>query len=161
MKSIAVAVLFGIIYTVCAHAASKGLKVDVTLTPVGSFQVSSDRLKGKVVRAGGKLKADKITVPVEGLKTGMDLRDEHLHKKLKNGSITIREAVAENGKGTGLININGVEKKFPFTYREMGKDYVEAKFDLSLKEFGLTGLSYMDVGVNDMVSAVVVLPVSE
>lgn len=141
-----------------SFAFAKGsVVVDVSLTPAGSFQAKSKKVKGKVVKSGGKLIAKKLKVSVKSLKTGIDMRDEHLYKRLSGKKIEIVKATGQGGKGSGVIMINKIEKPFKFTYEENGGQVV-AKFNLSLKEFQIKDLKYMGVGVADEVSITATVP---
>lgn len=139
-------------------AFAKGsVVVDVTLTPAGSFQAKSKKVKGKVVKSGSKLMAKKLKVSVKSLKTGIDMRDKHLYKRISGKKIEIVEATGQAGKGSGIIKINKIEKPFKFTYKESGKNII-AKFPLSLKQFKIKDLKYMGVGVADEVTITATVP---
>ena len=140
--------------------AGKGVVVNVDV-PGMSFQAKSSKVKGKVMKADGAFKAEKLSVKVKSLKTEMDLRDEHLREKLKYkeySNIVVTNGQAKDGKGTATIEIKGVKKPVSFTYKENGKLFV-AKFNLSLKEFGITGISYMGLGVKDQVTVEASVPI--
>lgn len=138
----------------------KSVVVDIQLSPAGSFQAKSTKVKGKVVKQGGILVAKKIKVSVKSLKTGIDMRDKHLQKRLiskKNTKIEIVKASGSNGKGKGIIKIKGIKKPFSFTYKENGPS-ITAKFTLKLKDFNITDVSYMSVGVKDTVKIIATVP---
>ena len=141
-------------------APKKGVVVSVELSPAGSFEIKG-RVKGTIKKKGKGFSAKKLTFSVSKLKTGLDLRDEHtikhLSKKGKYNTITVI-AKGKNGKGNGIAKVRGKKKKFKFTYEQVGK-YIIAKFKLSLKAFGITGISYMGIGVDDTVEVVATVPV--
>lgn len=140
--------------------SKKSVLVDVQLTPAGSFEIKSSKVKGKVTKEGGKLIAKKLRISVKSLKTGISLRDKHLHKRLdykKHPKIEIVEAVGSGGKGKGIIEVRGIKKPFSFTYKENGKS-ITAKFKLNLKDFKIPDLRYMSVGVEDEVKIIAVVP---
>ena len=145
-----------------AIAESKGVNISVALSPAGSFQIKSSKVKGKVIKgADGKITANNLRVSIKSLKTGIELRDEHLQKRLEpkiDKKIEVVKAIGKNGKGRGIIKIKGISKKFSFEYKEVGK-FVKASFKLSLKEFKISGLSYMGVGVEDVVDVEAVIPI--
>lgn len=135
-------------------------KVDVQLFPAGSFEA-----KGKVVgalkKSKGMLVGQNIKVPVKSLKTGIELRDDHLQKRLlpqKHPDVILLKAKAKGGKGVGLLSVAGKKKKFQFTYQEKGGKAL-CKFKLSLKEFDIKDIMYMGVGVEDEVTIVASVPV--
>ncbi len=140
--------------------AGKGVVVNVDV-PGMSFQAKTSKIKGKVMKDGDKFKVSELSVKVKSLKTEMDLRDEHLREKLdykKHSKITVSQGVAAAGKGKAKIEIKGVKKDINFTYKEVGGLFV-AKFPLSLKDFGITGISYMGLGVKDKVVVEASVPI--
>jgi hypothetical protein len=143
-----------------AYAAKKGISISVELSPAGSFEIKG-KVKGKVKKSGAGFSAKKLSFKVKRLKTGMDLRDKHTKEKLeykKYADVVVTDAKGSGGKGTGTINVRGKKQKFNFSYKEVGK-YVQAKFKLSLKSFGFSGINYMGVGVKDKVTVTATIPV--
>lgn len=136
-------------------------KVDVQLFPAGSFEAKG-KVVGSLKKSKGVLVGKNIKVPVKGLKTGIELRDNHLHKRLmpkKHPNIVMLKAKAKGGKGVGLISVNGIKKKVKFSYDMKGRKAV-CKFKLNLKDFKIKDIMYMGVGVEDEVSIVAEVPVS-
>ncbi|MBP6217878.1 MAG: YceI family protein [Oligoflexales bacterium] len=137
------------------------VEVEVSLSPAGSFTVTSENISGKGIKKGDTISAEKIEVPIDSLKTGIDLRDEHLRKKLtankKIKSIIATQILAKNNKGTAKISILGHEKPISFEYHELldgnkkPLNQATAEFNLSLKDFEINGISYMGLGVEDEV----------
>lgn len=159
MRSAIFLTVFVSLFFVSAHA--KGVRAFVNLSPAGSFEASTKKISGTVVTDGKKYAAKKVTVKVKHLKTGIDLRDDHLHKKLKKGQhskIILHKAIAQKGAGKGILEIGGIKKKISFTYEDRGKE-VEVKFALNLQSFAIGGVSYMGVGVDDRVEVIATLPV--
>ena len=75
-----------------SFAFAKGnVVVDIELSPAGSFQAKSKKVKGKVVKEGGKLVASKLKVSVKSLKTGIEMRDEHLKKRLAKSNQSLMQ----------------------------------------------------------------------
>jgi hypothetical protein len=143
----------------CFGVQAKDILVKVNLSPAGSFEIKSKSIKGKIIRKGSELMTSGISVKVKKLKTGLELRDDHLHKKLgKSSKIEIVSAKASGGKGTAKIKIKGVTKSVPFKYTDKGKE-VLIKFALSLAKFGIKGINYAGVGVKDKVTIRASLPV--
>jgi len=138
---------------------AKELLVMVNLSPAGSFEIKSKSIKGKVIRKGDTLMTTGISVKVKKLKTGLELRDDHLHKKLGKGSkIEILSAKGKGGRGSAEIQIKGVKKSVPFKYADKGKE-VDVMFSLNLPDFGITGINYAGVGVKNTVKVKASLPV--
>lgn len=143
-----------------AFAESKGVTIDVGLSPAGSFQITSSKVKGDMSKAGGKISGKNISVSVRSMKTGIELRDEHMQKRLepkKHKKIIIEQAIGAKGNGVAIINVKGIKKKIKFAYKEMGS-LVKATFKLSLKDFKIKDLRYMGVGVEDEVSVTALVP---
>lgn len=158
MKSIIV--IFTLILCLSTFA-KKSINVVVGLSPAGSFEINSKKVKGKAVYKGGQYIAKKVKVSVKSLKTGMDLRDKHLKDKLeikKHPYIIIDKAVAKGGKGTAIVNIRGMKKKLAFAYKIKGKYFV-AKFPLKLSDYKFKGINYMGVGVKDKIVITASLPI--
>jgi len=161
MKKVIALVLGFSLFFSTAHAVSKkGVSVSVELSPAGSFEIKG-KVKGSVKKKGSGFEAKKLSFRVKRLKTGMDLRDKHTKEKLeykKHSDVVVTNAKGSGGKGTGTITVRGVKKKFAFTFKEAGK-YIKAKFKLSLKDFGFSGINYMGVGVKDKVTIEAMVPV--
>lgn len=130
------------------------VKMNVELSPMGSFTAESKSLTGFYTKNGDKFLAENIVLQSSSLKTGIDLRDEHLHKNLeatKYPSIVLKKAVASKGKGEGILQVKAISKKINFTYTE-NKNSVHFSFKISMKDFGFKEISYLGVSVNDEVS---------
>jgi hypothetical protein len=142
-----------------AAGPKKSVKVNIGLTPAGDF-VATARPKGKLSLSGGKLSGT-VTVSCKKLRTEVDLRDEHLHKKLecKKYPKIAMKVTGSGGVGMGLIKVRDIKKKIPFTYSPISGDYYKARFKLSLKDFKFSGIKYMGVGVDDKISIDVVMKV--
>ncbi|MGB0452881.1 MAG: YceI family protein [Bacteriovoracaceae bacterium] len=148
MNKFVVAAIFFALFSI-ASASEVVLKVD--LSPVGDFNATTTKTRGRIIQKGDKLLAKKLSVNVRNLKTGVKLRDEHLHKKLrfkKYKQIELLNVSASNGKGVGTLKVMGKKKKVKLRYK-LKKNKVEAEFKFKLSDFGITGVEYMGVGVQD------------
>ena len=67
-----------------------------------------------------------------------------------NEVISVTDIKAKSGRGIGQISINGKKKEIKFTYEKNNKK-VEATFSLKLSHFGIEGISYLGVGLQDEV----------
>lgn len=149
-----------------SFALNKSISIDVELSPAGSFKIKSNRIKGKVYLKDGSLEANDIKILVKNLKTGIDLRDEHLKKKLgiendPKAALNLISAQGKNGTGKGIFKVLGKTQQSTFTYKKVGNSEIAASFTLSLKEFGIDGVSYMGIGVQDIVTINITLPYIE
>lgn len=126
---------------------------EVEISPAGSFAVKSGAIKGQVTQTRDGFSAKKLSVRVNDLKTGMDLRDKHLKEKLGasiNPSVILYNVVAKNGNGVGELKVKDIKKKISFSYKKEGSDII-AKFKVNLADYKIDGISYMGVGVKDIV----------
>ncbi len=140
--------------------AESKITLSISLSPAGSFQAVSQKLKGNVIKSGESVSADKITVSIESLKTGIDLRDEHTWKHMnsaKHPKATLSDVKGSNGKATGTLEVNGVKKPVAIVYKIVAAT-VAAKFTVKASEFGLKKVEYLGVGVNDVIAVEAVLP---
>jgi len=99
--------------------AQSSISVNVTLSPSGSFQSTSTKVKGNLKKNRDMIEADKIQVKIESLKTRIELRDEHFAKHLNDSThpkAIISGLKAQNGKGTAQLEVNGVSKPVCIKY---------------------------------------------
>lgn len=153
--------IFSLLFSFSAAMYAKGIKIKVNLSPAGSFDIETKKIKGKAVRQGGGFVANKVYVKTKDLKTGLDLRDNHLHDKLekeKYSKIEILDGKAKGGKGVAVIKVKNIKKKIGFTYKENGGDLV-ITFPISLKDFNFSGINYAGVGVKDKVMISAEVPI--
>lgn len=139
---------------------AKSMTAKVALNPMGSFEVKTKRIRGAVARNGDKLQATNIEIAVKSFDTDNETRDEHLKEKLeikKYPNIIVEKAIGKGGKGQAIIKMRNISKKVPFSYSEKGSE-VEVNFSISLKDYGITGINYMGVGVQDEVKISASLP---
>lgn len=128
-------------------------KMFVYLTPGGSLEAVSEKIKGNLIRRNGNFSADKLWITIESFKTGIDLRDEHLWKHLnytKFPNAILTNVVGKAGKATGTLEINGIKQPVNMTYVETSSD-ITTTFKVKPSEFGLPKASYLGVGVSDEV----------
>ena len=99
-----------------------------------------------------------IYVPTNKLTTGIDLRDEHMRERIKNEIVMVKSATGSGGSGKGIIIVRDVEKEFKFTYKVLNQKYLRATFELNLSDFKIPNLSYMGVGVEEVIKLEITLP---
>jgi len=152
---------------VSAHAALVGIGgSDTAFRAVGPGGLKIDG-KGAGVTAqevGGVLV---VTAPVNGLKTGMSLRDDHLKKAIHADKHPAMKLSVERGalkfpadnqtvteKATGKFTLNGVTKELPFEYKakRTGSDYhVDGRATINITDFGIEQPCYLGVCVDKTV----------
>lgn len=141
--------------------AKKEVKILVELSPAGSFEIESQKIKGKVTKAGNAFIGKDIRIPVKKLKTGLDLRDQHLWDKLeykKYPDIVVVNSKGENGKGVALIQVKNISKKQNFVFKVVNNNSVMVQFLLKLSDYSIDGIRYMGVGVKDAVKIKAIVP---
>lgn len=153
MKTVSFLVLGLLSLSLHAHE----LQVNVTLSPAGNFEAKNAKLRGEVKLEGAKYTAEQLWIKTDDFKTGIDLRDEHFKKHLslaKFPKITFSKVVAENGAGSGMLSVNGQEKKVDFTYKVENPKKLIATIKTKNSLFGLPQANYMGIGVNDDVEVI-------
>ncbi len=147
MKQLIVLFSFALSFSVWAQEAS----VSVKLKPAGSFVGKSTDVKGTAVQKGDEVEASNIVVVLTNITTGIKLRDEHTRKHLeveKFPEAVLVSAKGKGGKGEGILRIRGIEKPVSGTYKiEGGK--LMAEFPIKFSDYGITGIKYMGIGVDD------------
>jgi polyisoprenoid-binding protein YceI len=138
--------------------------VHVRLSPAGSFEATTEQLEGEVLTQEGKVRARELKVPLDTLKTGIALRDEHMKEKYletkKYPYAVLRLGRGQEGRGSAKLVIRNIEKEISGEYK-LSEGYIEASFRISLAEFGIKGVRYMGVGVRDEVTISVKAPTRE
>jgi hypothetical protein len=134
-------------------------KLFVELSPAGSFECVSQKMKGDLLKSGGKFSSDKLWVNAESFKTGIDLRDEHLWKHLQNSRITMYNVKGSSGKATAILEINKIKKPINMVYTEKD-NHIKANFTVLNSDY-LPSVKYMGVGVEDIVKVEVTYPFKE
>jgi polyisoprenoid-binding protein YceI len=141
--------------------ATPGALVDVDLIPGGDFTGKVSEVKGQAVIQGNKVTAQNIQIPLSKMQTGIALRDKHTTQKYletdKFPDAVLVKGEGENGKGTGILRIKGIEKPIAGTYAVNGSE-VTANFKIKLSDYNITGVKYMGVGVSDVVDLKVTVP---
>lgn len=146
--------------SVAAYSESK-LTIDVTLNPAGSFQASTQKIDGKIKKSGDLITADKISVKINSLTTGIDLRDEHLWKHLnfkKFQKAILTDLKGKSGNATAFLELAGVKKPITVKYTEDGNRVV-CEFKINTKDFNLPDAEYMGIGVEREVSGKVIMEI--
>ena len=147
-----------------ALADDEAVVASLQLSPAGSFQAKTNKLTGVAKKNGAGYKADKVSVDLNSLVTGMGLRDQHMKEKyLETKKFPTAELVTgtgDGGKGTGTLKMRGIEKPINGTYELLpGGRKLKALFEIKLSDYGISGIRYMGVGVKDTAKIAVIIPV--
>jgi polyisoprenoid-binding protein YceI len=146
-----------------APAFANEVRVQVTLRPAGSFIARSSALavKGTAAADGAAVSATDLVLDLDSLKTGIDLRDQHMRKKYfetdKYPQALLKSATGKDGQFTGELTLHGVTKPVRGTYTLQGEKLL-AKFATKLTDFNIAQPKYLGVGVEDDVQVEVELP---
>ncbi len=156
--------LFG--FDLYADSISEKLEIYVDLWPAGDFKAVSNKIKGQVHKEGTKYWAKNVRIPVKSIDTGIELRNTHLQQRLNaekdpNSSVVLVEASGEVGKGTATFMVNNITDTVPFTFEEISKNFIKAKFKINFATFKIPDLKYMGVGVQDIAQVEVIIPLKE
>lgn len=138
------------------------ITVKMSLSPIGSFEAKTQKLRGEVSKNGDTYTAQAIWVKIDDLKTEIDLRDKHFHEYLNNDKypkITMTNVVAKGGNATGTLTVNSIPKKVDFTYKAITDKKIEARLKVKPSSFNLKRVKYLDIGVEDEVEIVVSMDV--
>ncbi len=151
--------------TICLFAYNgntQELKLNFELNPAGDFSVKSNTILGSVKKYKGGYMAENINVPITSLKSGIELRDQHIYKRLeanKFPNVILLKAIATKGKFTGILKVKNMKKKIHGVYKTEGKNLV-GSFKLKMSDFKLPEASYLGVGVEDEFELVIKAPLS-
>lgn len=157
------AILTSLIFALqMASARSPELKIACKLSPAGNFVAETSAVKGSVIKnADGSVTAKDVTVDVNSLKTGIELRDKHLKKRLlsdKYPQAKLVTADGKDGKGTATLEVKGLKKPVEGTYK-IEEGFLVADFKMSLAALEINDARYMGVGVKDEVAVTVAVPI--
>lgn len=150
--------------TGAAHAAMTQIdkpKVGFVAEGPGGLKIEGEGNTMSLAEAAGVIT---MKVPWSSLKTGMDMRDDHMKKYMnaaKHPEVTVAversklSLPADKGNVTGTVQgkvtFNGVTKDTPIEYKitRTGSDYhVQGRFGLNLDDFKVEQPCYLGVCVN-------------
>lgn len=144
--------------------AEVGVVAAVTLSPVGNFKAKTNDVKGEAIFKGDEVKAENIVVELKDLKTGLEMRDRHAKDKYleveKYPQAVLIKGEGKAGVGKGLLRLHGKEAEIKGTFEIKEKTLI-AKFPIHLKDFGIEGINYKGVGVEDEVKVEITVPAKE
>jgi hypothetical protein len=150
------------LFSLTAFSAEVGVNAKVSLTPAGGFVAHTKDVQGSATINDGLVSARNIHVKLKSIVTGISLRDVHTQKHMETDRFPdaiLVVAKGKAGKGRAKIKFHGIVKTVPGTYSILDEGhFLRAEFPISLKEFGITGIRYMGVGVKDQVKVDVTLP---
>lgn len=143
--------------------AGPSASIELQMRPGSPFTAKTESVQGSAKRVGNTLTADRISLTVSSLRTGKEVRDEHMINKYFEAT-RFPDAVmtgvrGENGKFTGKLKVHGVEQPVSGTYKDL-KTEVEGKFPCSIKSFGIKDPRFLSVGVADQVEVTVRVPIA-
>jgi len=138
------------------------VEVKLRLSPTGQFEAKTDKILGEVTVKDGQVEAQQIKVPLSSLKTGIQLRDDHMKEKYLNVKkypyAILHFGKGKNGQGQGELEIRGIKKPIQGRYKIVDSELM-AEFPIKLSDFDISGIRYMGVGVKDEALVKVKMPV--
>lgn len=129
---------------------AKGFPTFITIKGVG------EGVDGNMDIDGQMVKEATLKFPLNTLKTGMDLRDEHMHDKyLETKKYPMAELslpafeLKDSGTVEGVLKLHNVEKKVNINYEASKGDQLKAtaKFQIILADFGIEIPSFQGITV--------------
>lgn len=159
MKKLLLASVLCLNSAFAAHMAVTKNKVEFVAKGFPSFikiTGTSESMTGKLEEKEGML-SGKFTLPVKTLKTGMDLRDDHMINKYlhvgKHPDIKLEIKpfkVMPSGKAKGVLMLHGEEKpvEVSYTSKRSGKELsVDANFKIDIVDFKIDIPSFQGITV--------------
>jgi hypothetical protein len=165
-------------FSLAAHAKlSKVAGPEVSFTLIGPAGM-------KIVGTGNDMRVNddgqavKVTVPLAGMKTGISIRDKHMHEKYlqtpnyptaelqvpRSGLKILGGGGNVNQETTGTLVLHGKSKPVTFRYkgsREGSKLKVQGTMHLNMNDFGIEVPSYLGVTVKPDVDVVAQFDVTD
>ena len=133
----------------CFQLRAGEVQIIAKLIPGGTIELESDKLLGQLIYNKTTYYSRKLFIDVKTLKSGIELRDQHLHKYLiNNGSpVVYLEDVKidkKSLKGQGLLKLNNVKKLIKFKVQRK-KKYLFTSFNINKVDFKLPIARYMGI----------------
>jgi polyisoprenoid-binding protein YceI len=145
----------------CAQPVfAQSLEIDVKLSPAGSFQATTKKIKGSAKVSGSQAVAEGVLIDLKSLTTGISLRDKHLKDRLNVEKFPIAKLIkaeGNGGKGTATLEIKGQKHQVSGTYEVKGGQ-LRAQFVMKMSDLGINDVRYMGVGAKDEVTVSIELP---
>ena len=124
------------------------------------FKGEAGELQSKLEHTGASLKHVELTIPVQSLKTGMDMRDRHMRERIfttgdgKTPDIVFQaDAMQCTGQCelTGTLTIRGQTRPQKLQLTLKDPTHVEGTAKVELSKFGIDAPSQAGVKVSDSV----------
>ncbi len=137
---------------------AKGFPTFITIKGVGEGLTGSMEVEGKIIKEAI------FTFPLKTLKTGMDLRDEHMHEKyLETQKYPLAKLILpsfelkDSGTIQATLKLHNVEKEIEVHYEASKSDKlkVTATFQIILADFGIEIPSFQGITVAKEISLAV------
>jgi len=74
----------------------------------------------------------------------------------------IKKIKGKKGFGKGMLKVKSISRPITFQYkivRQKKKYYIKANFEIKADEFGIKDINYMGVGVENVVTIAVKIPI--
>lgn len=130
------------------------IEAELKLSPAGGFKATTEVVESDLKRNAQKqLQVIQVRFNIASLKTGIKLRDDHLHKHLQKDThpvISLANIRLQGGQGSGDLTLAGNKQKIQFQFQDQGK-VARFQFTLVPSKFGLKPVSYLGIKVKDQV----------
>lgn len=143
-------------------AVAGTVRLRLETRPVGVFRATSEELVGQARRQGETFVAERVSLRLDSLRSGLALRDQHMRDKYfevtKHLYAVIKQASGFQGAFTGVLALHGVERPVSGTYEVHGARG-ELSFRIRISDFGIPVPEYMGLGLRDEVLVEAELPI--
>ena len=146
-----------------ANGPKGTVKLSVELNPTGSFVAESAQVNGFARKVADGYVAQNVSLVLNTLKTGIDLRDRHMllnyfETKKYPYAILVNAKAGSGGRFKGILKVRNMPQPIEGEYSVNGSN-LEATFKSKLSTYRIRKAAYMGVGVEDEVEVKVTLPV--
>jgi hypothetical protein len=142
--------------------SAQSVSLRIGLSPLGSFVAESKIVNAVVKKNGDTLKLESAEFSLDSLKSGVELRDEHMKKKYFETEefplAKIKNAEGSGGTFRAELELRGVRKEIKGTYTISGEQLI-ASFSTKMSDFKIPKASYMGIGAKDEVKIECQLPI--
>lgn len=144
------------------QTSAQEVKLHVDFTG-SSFDAKTNQVTGQARVVGKKVLADRVSVNLQTLSSGIQMRDQHLKKALdvtRFPQAVMTNVKGEDGKFTADLNIHGVSKKAVEGEYSIEGKLINAQLKVNMTDYNIPSQTYMGgtISVDDEVEIHASLP---